>query len=240
MIGMLTLITALTYVDRLNLGIAGKFIQDEFALSNQAMGWILSAFVLGYALFQIPGGWMGDRYGPRSMLAFAIVWWSVFTAATALVPRMPLRYWFGLVPAFFIIRFLIGVGEAAAFPNQNKIVAFWMGHTRRGVGNSMFLMGIGLGGTLTPRFIAWIMQRWGWRMSFYVCGAVGLVLALAWHLYATNRPEQHPRVNSAELAIIRASQEIEQVPPSPASPPRARPPWKTMLSSASTDRKSVV
>jgi ACS family glucarate transporter-like MFS transporter len=132
-----------------------------------------------------------------------------------------LRFWFGLVPAFFIIRFLVGVGEAAAFPNENKIVAFWMGHSRRGIGNSMFLMGIGLGGTLTPRFIAWIMQRWGWRMSFYVCGGLGLVLALAWRLYATNRPEEHRRVNSAELALIRASRETAEAPVGlpPAEPP---------------------
>lgn len=234
MVGMLTLITALTYVDRLNLGIAGKFIQDEFALSNESLGWILSAFVLGYALFQIPGGWAGDRFGPRGVLTFAILWWSAFTAATALVPRLPLRYWFGIVPAFFIIRFLIGVGEAAAFPNENKIVAFWMGQGRRGVGNSMFLMGVGLGGTLTPRLIAWIMQHWGWRMSFYACGVMGIVLAVVWVSYATNRPEQHPRVNSAELAMIRASRDIEGVPAGRASSPGVRPPWRTLLTSGST------
>lgn len=124
MIGMLTVITALTYVDRLNMGIAGKFIQDEFTLSNETMGWILSAFVLGYALFQIPGGWTGDRFGPRGVLTFAIVWWSIFTAATALVPRLPLRYWFGLVPAFFIIRFLIGMGEARGISQPEQDCGF--------------------------------------------------------------------------------------------------------------------
>lgn len=234
MIGMLTVITALTYLDRLNLGIAGKYIQDEFAFSNETMGWILSGFVLGYALFQVPGGWAGDRYGPRGVLTFAIVWWSVFTAATALVPRLPLRNWVGLVGAFFIVRFLIGVGEAAALPNENKIVAFWMGHARRGVGNSLFLMGIGLGGTLTPKLITWLMQRWGWRASFLICGLAGIVLALAWHFYATSRPEDHPRVNAAELALIHASRQESVVSSQAHNPPRGPIPWGRMFSSVST------
>ena len=112
MVALLTLITALTYLDRLNLSIAGKYIQDEFQFTNQTMGWILSAFVFGYALFQIPAGWAGDRYGPRRMMTLAILWWSLFTALTALTPRLPLARWLGLVPAFFLIRFLVGVGEA--------------------------------------------------------------------------------------------------------------------------------
>ncbi len=232
MVAMLTLITALTYVDRLNLGIAGKYIQDEYAFSTETMGWILSAFVLGYALFQVPGGWAGDRYGPRGVMTLAILWWSACTAATALAPRLPLRHWIGLVGAFLVVRFLTGVGEAAAFPNSNKVIAFWLGRGRRGVGNAMFLMGIGVGGTLTPGGIAWIMQRWGWRASFYVCGGIGLVVALGWHLYATSRPEQHPRVNAEELALIRASREAEQ-----AAGERARDvkvPWGKLLCSFST------
>ena len=234
MVAMLTLITALTYVDRLNLGIAGKYIQDEYAFSTQTMGWILSAFVLGYALFQVPGGWAGDRYGPRGVMTLAILWWSVFTAATALAPRLPLRNWIGLVGSFLVVRFLTGVGEAAAFPNSNKIIAFWLGRGRRGVGNALFLMGIGVGGTLTPMGIAWIMQRWGWRMSFYVCGAIGLVVAAGWHLYATSRPEQHPRVNAEELALIRASREAEQAA-APAEKARdVKVPWRKLLSSLST------
>ena len=159
--GLLSLITALTYLDRLNLGIAGHYIESEFSFSTQTMGWILSSFILGYALFQVPGGWAGDRYGPRRVLTFAIVWWSVFTAATAIAPRLPLVNWVGLAGSFIAVRFLIGAGEAATFPNANKIVASWMGPKRRGVGSSIFLMGVGLGGAVTPMFIAWMMQRWG-------------------------------------------------------------------------------
>jgi len=233
MIALLTLITALTYLDRLNLGIAGKYIQDEFALSTQTLGWILSAFVLGYALFQIPGGWIGDRYGPHGVLTFAILWWSVFTAATALAPRLPLRHWFGVVASFMVVRFLIGVGEASALPNSNKIVAYWMGHQQRGVGNSIFLMGVGVGGALTPMLIATIMQRWGWRASFYVCGILGVLVALGWHFYATSHPEDHPRVNAAELEIIHASRESSPSSAGPVSSRGKNPPWRKILSNRS-------
>ena len=227
---MLTGITALTYLDRMNLGIAGHYIQDEFAFSTETMGWILSAFVLGYALFQIPGGWAGDRYGPRSVLTFAILWWSAFTAATALTPRLPLRNWMGLAGAFFAVRFLIGVGEACALPNANKMVALWMGRGGRGVGNSLFLMGVGVGGASTPRLISWLMQRWGWQVSFYICALLGVIVALGWQLYATNRPEEHPRVNAAELELIRSRAEEPSAPPA-----RGRPtPWRKLLASPSS------
>jgi len=204
---LLLVVTALTFLDRLNLSIAGKFIQDEFHIGTQSMGWILSAFVLGYALFQVPAGWLGEKYGPRSVVTVAILWWSLFSAATAIAPRLPLRHWFGTAWSFALVRFAIGLGEGAAFPNANKIVASWMGAAHRGVGNSIFLAGIGLGGTTAPMAIAWTMNRWGWRMSFYLCGALGVFIAAAWHFYVTDNPADHPGVNAAELARIQAGSE---------------------------------
>lgn len=202
---LLVVVSALTFLDRLNLSIAGKFIQDEFHLATQTMGWILSAFVLGYAVFQVPGGWLADRYGPRAVITGAILWWSVFSAATAIAPRLPLVRWFGLAWSFAMIRFLIGLGEGVTYPNANKIVASWMGANQRGVGNSMFLSGIGVGGVVTPMLIAWVMRNWGWRTSFYACGCIGIVIAAVWHFYVRNHPSEHPRVNAAELAQIRAN-----------------------------------
>lgn len=232
-VGMLTLITALTYLDRMNLSIAGKPIQEEFALSTETMGWVLSGFVLGYALFQVPGGWAGDRFGPRAVLTFAILWWSVFTAATALAPRLPLRDWFGVAGSLIVVRFLIGVGEAAALPNANKIVANWMGQQSRAVGNSLFLMGVGVGGTITPMLIAWIMQRWGWRTSFYLCAVLGAIVALGWHLYATNRPEEHPRVNDRELETIHRGRPKDAPATTSGDSAKKRTPWRRILSSRS-------
>ena len=201
---LVLIISALTYLDRLNLSIAGKFIQDEYRFSTQTMGWILSAFVLGYALFQVPAGRFGDRYGPRGVITWAILWWSAFTAATAIAPRLPLVGWFGLAWSFVIVRFLVGMGEAAAYPNSSKIVAFWMGASHRGVGSSLIFTGIGVGGALTPTLIAWVMQRWGWRISFYLCASLGIIVAAVWRFYATDHPEDHPHVNTAELEVIRA------------------------------------
>jgi ACS family glucarate transporter-like MFS transporter len=227
----LTVILMLTYLDRLNLSIAGKYIQDEFSINTQTMGWVFSAFLLGYALFQIPGGWAGDRFGARNLLTGAIIWWSAFTALTALAPNLVFAKWFGVVGSFMIVRFLVGVGEASSSPNTNKIVSHWMGSAHRATGSSFTLMGIGLSGALTPLLITSIMQRWGWRSSFFVCGAIGLVIAVAWHFYVTDRPEENHRVNAAELALIRASQARDA--PADSSSPRRSAPWGRMLSSPS-------
>jgi ACS family glucarate transporter-like MFS transporter len=228
-VALLAVISGLTYLDRLNLSIAAGYIQDEFAFGTETMGWILSAFVLGYALFQVPGGWLGDRYGPRGVLTAAIVFWSLFTAATAIAPRLPLVGWFGLAWSFAIVRFLIGVGEAAAFPNSNKIVANWMGAGQRGIGNALFLVGIGVGGALTPKFITTLTEHRGWRSSFYACAVVGTMVALIWRLYATSRPEEHPRVNAAEFSLIHAG----ELPESTGTPARHGAPWGRILSSLS-------
>ena len=205
---LLLVVTALTFLDRLNLSIAGKSIEDEFAIGTQRMGWILSAFVLGYALFQVPAGWLGDKYGPRSMVTAAILWWSLFTAVTAIAPRLPVRHWIGAAWSFALVRFAVGLGEGAAFPNANKVVASWMGASQRGVGNSIFLAGIGLGGTTAPIAIAWSMNRWGWRTSFYLCGAMGIFIAAAWRFYVTDDPAQHPRVNAVELAKVNDGRNV--------------------------------
>ena len=230
-IGLLAVISAVTYLDRLNLSIAGKYIQDEYGMTPQTMGFILSAFVWGYVLSQIVGGWLGDRYGPRAVLTLAILWWSAFTAATAIAPRLPLTAWFGLPVSFVVVRFMVGLGEAPTFPNANKVVAHWMGPAHRALGISLPFVGIGVGGSVTPVLIAWLMQRWGWRATFYVCGMLGVAVALAWNQYATDRPEQHSGVNSAELAMIRSGSAPNQPSGGSRESFPAHPPWGKMLSS---------
>ncbi len=232
-IGMLAVISGTTYMDRLNLGIAAKYIQDEFAFSNQTMGWILSAFVLGYALFQVPGGWAGDKIGPRRMLTFAIVWWSVFTALTALAPQLPLAGWFGVGWSFAIVRFLIGMGESATYPNSAKIVSYWSAAGGRGVATSIFIAGLGVGGAVSPLGITWVMLHWGWRASFFICGALGGIVALVWHLYARDHPEEHRGVNAEELKVIYRDQEAGGVAAGRKSNSKAPVPWRAMLRSRS-------
>lgn len=223
------LVTVLTYLDRLNLGIAGKYIQDEFSLSTQMMGWIFSAFLLGYALFQIPGGWAGDRYGPKNVLTITILMWSFFTALTGLAPDFALSRWFTVASALMMVRFLVGAGEAANSPNGNKIVSNWMGAKQRAIGSSFTLVGIGVGGAITPPLIASIMQHWGWRSAFYVSGLLGVIVVLFWEWYVTSTPEEHVRVNREELALIHGDSQLER-----KNPERSfRPPWGKMLSNRS-------
>ena len=223
------MVTVLTYLDRLNLGVAGKYIQDDLSLNTYMMGWVFSAFLLGYAGFQIPGGWAGDRYGPKKVLTGAILLWSLFTALTGLAPDLILKRWIGVAGSFMLVRFLVGVGEAANSPNSNKILANWVGSEHHGVGSSFSILGIGIGGALTPPLIAWIAQHWGWRSSFFLSGLLGLFVVLIWDWYVTNTPEENTRVNREELALIGRERTATE------NKRRAlrKPPWKQMLSTVS-------
>jgi ACS family glucarate transporter-like MFS transporter len=210
--GCITLVTILNYLDRLNFSVAGKYIQDELSLSTQTMGWLFSAFLLGYAICQVPGGWAGDRYGPRDVLTVAILLWSTFTALTGLAPDLPTTRLVGMAGSLMIVRFFVGVGEAANSPNNNRIVSSWMGEQHRGFGSSFTILGIGIGGALTPPVIALVMQHWGWRSSFYLSGLAGLFITLLWQWYVTDRPEEHSSVNQAELKLIRAGRPERKAP----------------------------
>jgi ACS family glucarate transporter-like MFS transporter len=225
---LLGIITALTYVDRLNLGICGPYIQSEFHFNTQSMGWILSAFSLGYALFHVPGGWLGDRFGARGMLAFAVLWWSAFTAATAVAPQLPLIRTMGPAWAFACVRFFMGAGEAAAMPVGNKMMAYWFSDKERAFGTSVFLAGVGAGGLVAPPMISWIARHYGWRLSFFICGALGFAVSSAWYLYARNRPEQHADVNKAELLLIQSTGSSTD-----AASGSGKTPWGAILSDAS-------
>lgn len=200
---LLFCIVVLTFLDRMNMSVAARYIQLEFGFNNSQIGFVLSAYVVGYALFQIPGGLMGDRFGPRKLLAFAVAWWSVFTGLTAVAPGLAHLSGLGLIGAFFAMRFLVGVGEAATMPNCNKTVAQWMAPSERGIGNSLFLTGIGFGGAISQPLIAALMSHLGWRWPFVICGLLGVPAVLVWWWYGRDRPEDHPRVGPAELAYIR-------------------------------------
>jgi ACS family glucarate transporter-like MFS transporter len=201
-VAMMAVITGLTYIDRLNLQIAGKYIQDEYKFDTQTMGWVLGAFALGYAIFHVPGGWLGDRFGARSVLALTVLWSSVFTALTAVAPSLGAAIGLGAAWSFAVMRFALGSGEAAAFPVCNKTVGYWLGQKERALGTSLFLTGVGVSGTIAPVAINWIAKRWEWRMSFVICGGLGVVVSAAWYAYVRNRPEEHHGVNAAELEQI--------------------------------------
>lgn len=186
---LVMLSVALTYLARVNLSVAGHAVQQDMHFTTVMMGWVFSAFLLGYALLQVPSGWAADRFGPRRVVTAAVLVWALFTALTGLVTALPLTKWMGLAATFMLIRFMVGVGEAACFPAGNKLVANWMGPEARGWGASFNVIGVGLGGAMTPPLITAVLLKWGWRWSFYVCAGIGVIFALVWYLVVRNRPE---------------------------------------------------
>ena len=224
---LLLSISIITYIDRVNISITARHMIPALGLNNVQMGQIFSAFVFGYALFQIPGGWLGDRWGARKVLTLAVIWWSIFTAMTALAPTSFLAALFGIWGSLMIVRFLIGVGEAAALPNFNRAVANWCGPHERGLGIAITISGIGVGSALTPPITAWIMVNYGWQTAFYLAGGIGLIIALSWYGFATDRPEDHPRVNAQEAALIGGNT------PSKHTGPPAPVPWKAFAQTPS-------
>ena len=189
-LALLFAISVVTYLDRVNISVAARQMMPALGLTDIQMGQVFSAFVIGYALCQIPGGWLGDRWGARLVLAGAIVWWSVFTAMTAVAATLPLAGLIGMAGSFMCVRFLMGVGEAAALPNFNRAVATWLRPDERGLGIGIAIGGIGIGSAVAPPLTAWIMVNYGWQMAFYVAGGIGIAIAALWYGYATDGPVQ--------------------------------------------------
>ena len=181
-LGLLFAISAVTYMDRVNISVTARQMMPAYGLTDQDMGYIFSAFVFGYALCQIPGGWLGDRWGARVVLAAALVWWSFFTALTAVAATLPLAAMVGTVGALIVVRFLLGVGEAVALPNFNRAVADWIPPAQRGLGIGIAIGGIGVGAAITPPLASWVMVNYYWQTVFYLSALIGLVVALLWVL----------------------------------------------------------
>ncbi|MGA3226284.1 MAG: MFS transporter [Acidobacteriaceae bacterium] len=191
----------ITYIDRTVISSAVPSIQKEFGFSIVTMGWILSSFQWAYALFQIPGGWLGDRIGPRRALTLIVSWWSVFTCATVFA-------W--SAGSMALIRFLFGMGEAGAFPIATRSLSRWMLPTERGFAQGATHAGSRLGGAITPALVVLIIARWGWRAAFLCCGALGLIWATVWYWYYRNTPDEHHSVNTGERELIRSSLELSR------------------------------
>lgn len=201
-LALLFLISLLTFLDRVNISVAGKYINETYGFSPVQYGIIFSAFVAGYMLFQLPGGYLSDRFGPRAVLTGAILWWSAFTVLTALAGTLVTARLFGVFGSFILVRFLIGIGEGVAYPASSKVVSVWIPYRNRALANGILLSGIGAGSAMTPPLIIWIISHGGWQSTFYLCGTIGVGVALFWHGYARNAPRDHPGVKAAELEAI--------------------------------------
>src|SRR5579864_3269896 len=200
--GIVMVIMAVTALNRLNLSIAGKAIEEQFSFNTVVMGTVFSAFLWGYGLFQIPWGYVCDRVGPRRTLTAAMLCFAVGSAAMGVVPRLATISGISVLAGFRLVRFVTGVGEAAISSNVTRVIASWTSLRERGFASGLQVCGLGLGGTLTPIFIAWTMVHWGWRASFEVCAVLAFLVVALWHSYSTDWPEEHAAVNDGELQII--------------------------------------
>lgn len=230
----LFVLSAVAFLDRVNISIAGSSIAADYGLTNQQLGWVFSSFLLGYGLFQTAGGWLSDKLGPRRVLTVGVVWWGIFTALTAIVPsqmRAALLF-------FVAIRFLLGAGEAVIYPASNQFVSWWIPTQERGIANGIIFAGVGVGAGITPPAISYVMFHYGWRSSFWMSAIIGLAAGLIWFLMARDKPEEHPSVAPAELHFIQSGRTLstgQTLPTSSTSPPRNNPvealPWSTILRS---------
>ena len=214
-LALLFLVSVVTYIDRVNISVTARQMMPAYGLTDQEMGVIFSSFVIGYAVFQIPGGWLADRWGARVVLTLALLWWSMCTALTAIVATTSLVSLFGLVGTLALVRGSLGVGEAVALPAFNRAVANWLPAHSRGLGIGIAIGGIGLGSAITPPLAAWIMVNWGWQTVFYLASLLGFGMALLWWTLARNHPYQHPWTNELERALTVQTALPGSMPPVP-------------------------
>ncbi len=194
----LFILSAVSFLDRVNISVAASTIASEYRLTDVQLGWVFSAFLWGYALFQTFGGWLADRLGPRRVLTAGVVWWGIFTALTAAVsPALT-----GAVLFFVSVRFLLGAGEAIIFPASNQFVSRWIPTQERGFANGLIFAGVGAGAGSAPAIVTYIMVHYGWRWSFWLSALLGLLVGIVWYVAARDTPEQHPKVSTSELQHI--------------------------------------
>lgn len=186
----------ITYVDRVCISNAVPSIQKEFGFSIVTMGWILSSFQWGYALFQIPSGWIGDKFGPRRALAAIVTLWSIFTCSIALA-------WNAISMA--VIQFLFGTCESGAFPIATSSLSRWILPEERGLAQGLTHAGSRLGGAITPFLVVIIIAHWGWRAAFVSCACLGIVWSVGWFWYYRDHPSEHHSVNAGELELIQTA-----------------------------------
>jgi len=206
---MLCIMYFITYLDRVNVSTAAAGFGKEFGLSHTEIGLVFSAFAYPYLLFQVSGGWVSDRFGAKRTLLFCGVLWAVATLLTGFAT--------GLV-TLLAARLLLGFGEGATFPAATSAMSRWVAKERRGFAQGVTHAAARIGNAVAPGVIVLAMTAWGWRASFFVCGAISLVWVAVWQLTFAERPGEHRRITEAELAVL----------PQPA-PKAGKVPWGPLL-----------
>ena len=193
--GLLILLFAITYIDRVCISVAGPRMQEDLGIDPVGWGWVTAMFTLSYCLFEIPTGALGDRIGPRRVLTRVVLWWSAFTSLTGAVSNYYL---------LLLTRFCFGAGEAGAFPNASIVVSRWYPPSQRASMAGVLLMASQIGGAIAPLLVVPIQIRYGWRASFFVFGAVGLIWAAVWYAWFSDSPAEKPGVSQEEINAVKA------------------------------------
>ncbi|MFM2126145.1 MAG: putative sulfoacetate transporter SauU [Acidobacteriota bacterium] len=192
----------ITYVDRVCISQAAPQMQKDLGLTKEQMGWAFTAFSLAYALFEIPGGWLGDKIGPRKVLMRVVSMWSIFTVATG---------WAWSLGSLVLFRFLFGIGEAGCFPNVTKAFTLWFPAIERVKAQGVMWLSARWGGAFTPLLVGWMLATGGegksglglhYKWVFLIFGVMGVLWAVLFYRWFRDLPKNHPKVNAAELAII--------------------------------------
>jgi MFS family permease len=209
-------LAVITYIDRVAISVSVPFIREELGLTAAQISWALAAFGWAYAAFEIPGGWLGDRIGPRRVLMRIVLWWSFFTAATG---------WAWNAWSLVTIRALFGAGEAGAFPNLTRVFTTWLPVKERERAQALLWLATRVSGAFTPLLVASLIAAIGWRRTFEVLGIIGVVWAAIFFWWYRDDPAEHRSVNKAELALLP--------PPSETEIAREGVPWRLIFSTPS-------
>ena len=199
------LLSFLAYMMRQNIHVAGEQMMPELNLSEIEMGWVYASFVWGYAISQLPGGVLGQRFGPRRTLMVAGLLWIIASALTGFLPGLYFTSSLGVLGTLIVVRFLLGVAHAPMFPVQAAAVQRWFPVGQWAMPNAIASTGLTLGAAVAQPLVAFIMVYWGWRMSFYVFVPVGVGLFALWWWYARDDPSEHPAMTLTELSVIKAN-----------------------------------
>ena len=219
---LISLMYMITYMDRTGISIAAPAMEREFGLSKTAIGVVFSVFLWAYAIGQIPGGWLADRFGPRLVLLIIVPFWSLMTAMTAVAAGLT---------SLIGIRFVFGLAESGAFPTATRAMQLWFPKAERGIVHGVTHSFSRFAVAIVPFLAVSIMVTLGWRWIFYLFGAAGLLWSAAFYLLYQNLPEKHAGVNQEELARIRGRDAEGEIRPITLHQ-QLRTPWKTIFRSA--------
>ena len=213
---LLFFLTLITYLDRIFISLVGVRIKSEFKLSNEQFGWVLGAFALAYALFEIPSGVLGDRIGQRKVFIRIVIWWSLFTALTGAVTGLT---------TLMITRFLFGMGESGAYPNSSGTISRWLPVTETSKGISWLSIGANTGAAIAPLIVIPVAVAYGWRFPFFVNGFIGLLWVLVCFLWFRNHPSEMKNITKEEKDFIEKNRRFTN---------HKKPfPWKTAFKNRS-------